>query len=294
MSETREIEHISRQINGLQFHAVQAGPSDGPLIVLLHGFPEFWWGWRHQIEPLAAAGFHILAPDQRGYNLSDKPGSISAYDIDLLALDVIGWISGLGYKKAVLIGHDWGAAVAWHAATLYPEWVEKLAILNVPHPAVMLSALQHSFQQWLKSWYIFYFQLPGLPERMLSQGNYAGMKRMMHLSAHPDTFSRADLERYAQAWSRPGALTAMIHWYRAFVRRSLSRLTHPANASPVVILPPTLMLWGKQDIALSEEMAAPSIDLCRDGRLVFFENATHWVQHDEAEAVTNQLIKFLG
>ncbi|HEX2979920.1 MAG TPA: alpha/beta hydrolase, partial [Anaerolineaceae bacterium] len=133
------------QIRGastLRLHAEVAGPVDGPLVVLLHGFPEFWYGWRNQIAPLAQAGFHVVAPDQRGYNLSDKPAGIGAYHLDALAADVLSILDHFKREQAFVVGHDWGAAVAWHLAIHHPERVERLAILNVPHPGAMARALR--------------------------------------------------------------------------------------------------------------------------------------------------------
>ena len=289
-----ELEHTFWQVNGVRLHAVQAGPKDSPLVVLLHGFPEFWYGWRNQIGPLAEAGYGVLAPDQRGYNLSDKPKGIAAYQIDHLVADVIGLLDAAGCSKAFLVGHDWGAAVAWEVALRFPERLEKLAILNVPHPAVMRRTLLSSLRQMRKSWYIFYFQIPGLSERMLGLDHCAGMRRMMRLSGKPGTFSDADLEMYVQAWCQPEALASMIHWYRAAFRESLRGPWNPKKITFLRVKVPTLMLWGANDVALSREMVQPSIDLCEEGRLVYFENASHWVQHDEAEGVTRELLEFFG
>ncbi len=281
--------------NGICLHLVQAGPADGPLVLLLHGFPEFWYGWRNQIAPLAEAGFRVVVPDQRGYNLSDKPKGVASYDLEHLTADVTGLLDALGREKCYLAGHDWGAAVAWETALRYPERIEKLAILNVPHPDVMKRYLLSSFKQLRKSWYIYFFQIPGYPERVLGQDGFANLRRMMKGSrrrGENPTFSRADLDEYALAWGQPEALTGMIHWYRAIFRRTLRRMWNPAANRPRRVQIPTLMLWGKNDVALSYEMAQPSIDLCDQGRLVFFENATHWVQHDEARAVTQELLEF--
>jgi pimeloyl-ACP methyl ester carboxylesterase len=281
------------QTNGVQLHVPQAGPQAGPLVILLHGFPEFWYGWRHQIEPLAEAGLRLMIPDQRGYNLSDKPAGIGAYRIGTLARDVIGLIDAAGREKASLVGHDWGAAVAWHVASRYPERLKKLAILNVPHPQVMVDTLLRSPRQMLKSWYIFFFQIPRFPEWVMSRRNFALMRRMMYASANPGTFSESDLDHYVQAWSQTGALTAMLNWYRAMFRGSLRALRRAGESRAAPITLPMLMLWGEKDIALSREMAQPSIDLCEQGKLVFFENASHWVQHDQAERVTALLIDLL-
>ena len=278
--------------NGIQLHVMQAGPQDGPLVILLHGFPEFWFGWRHQIQPLAEAGYRVWVPDQRGYNLSDKPKGVAAYHIDTLANDILGLIEAAGEEKATIIGHDWGAAVAWHLATFYPDRVEKLGILNVPHPAILIQTLRKSFAQLRKSWYMFFFQIPWLPEWGLGRKNAQAATEMLRRSGKPDTFTDEDLAFYREAWTQPGALSAMIHWYRSAIRSGIGDMFKTPTDLPRITVP-TLMFWGKQDVALSAEMAQPSIDLCDEGELIFFENATHWVQHDESEAVTQYLFDFL-
>lgn len=287
--------HRSVAVNGITLHTVQAGPEDGPLVVLLHGFPEFWYGWRNQIEPLAAAGYRLVVPDQRGYNISDKPYGEENYRLSLLAQDVVDLIAALGREKAAaVIGHDWGAAVAWHTAIRYPEWVGKLGILNVPHPSVMVREVISNPRQLLKSWYIFFFQIPGLAERLLRANGYAGMRQMMRASSQPGTFREEELERYVEAWSQPGALPNMLNWYRALFRQVAQGGGRPAwDRFGQRVRPPALILWGVNDIALSRETAEKSLRLCDQGELVFFENATHWVQHEEPGRVNEQLLNFL-
>ncbi|MCJ7703481.1 MAG: alpha/beta hydrolase [Anaerolineales bacterium] len=289
MSASLEYKMIST--NGVNLHVVFAGPQDGKAVILLHGFPEFWRGWKKQIEPLASAGYRVIVPDQRGYNLSDKPKYVSAYHIDILVRDITGLMDTLGHERAFIVGHDWGAAVAWQLATYYSGRVEKLGILNVPHPVVMVQTLRKSIRQLRKSWYMFFFQIPWLPEWSLGRNNAQGASELLHRSGKPGTFTDEDLVHYRQAWTQPGALTAMVNWYRSAIRSGLGN-----NFKSALILPrisvPTLMLWGKQDGALSCEMAQPSIDLCTDGNLIFFEEATHWVQHDEPEKVADHLLEF--
>lgn len=268
----------------IMLHVVQAGPVDGPLVILLHGFPEFWYGWKHQIKPLADAGYRVWVPDQRGYNRSGKPKGIGAYTIDTLAADVVGLIDAAGQQKAVIVGHDWGAAVAWWTAATYPQRVERLVVLNVPHPAVMKRFASRNVGQMLKSWYIGFFQLPVLPEVLSRLGNWSIMARTLRSSSRPGTFSDADIAQYKQAWSQPDAFRAMVNWYRAALQRP------PTRHGPIRITVPTLLIWGARDQFLKRDMAQPSIDLCDNGRVVFFENATHWVQHEEADRVT-ELIK---
>jgi len=281
------MEHTYVTTNGIRLHVVEEGPRDGPLVLLLHGFPEFWYGWRRQIPYLAAAGCRVWAPDQRGYNLSDKPRGIAAYGLDALAADVVGLIDAAGRKKASLVGHDWGAAVAWHVAARYPERLEKLVVINVPHGAVMREHLRRSAAQRRKSWYIFFFQTPWLPEAVSRLGNWRLLAQALQKTSRPGTFSHADLALYREAWSQRRAFTSMVHWYRALFKQP------PAAPVQRRISVPTLLIWGARDRFLGREMAQPSIDLCRDGRLVFVEEATHWVHHEEPDRVNALIDGFL-
>ncbi|HYF55648.1 MAG TPA: alpha/beta hydrolase [Salinarimonas sp.] len=271
--------------NGITLAAIQAGPRDGPPVLLLHGFPEFSWGWRRQIGPLAEAGFHVVAPDQRGYNLSDRPPGVGSYDLDTLAADVIGLADALGAPQVSLVGHDWGGLVAWWTASRHPERIARLAILNAPHPAVAGRYLRRHPGQMLRSSYIGLFQLPGLPERLLAADGHARLRRALTRTSRPGTFSPEDLERYVEAWSRPGALTAMLNWYRAL------RLK-PELADPRV-LPPALVIWGLRDRFLQLGLAEASLALCRDGRLVVLDEATHWLHLEEPQRVNAELVSFL-
>jgi pimeloyl-ACP methyl ester carboxylesterase len=274
--------------NGIKLHVVQAGTENGPLVILLHGFPEFWYGWRKQIDYLAERGFRVWAPDQRGYNLSDKPQGIAAYNLDLLAGDVIGLIDAAGRDKAFLVGHDWGAAVTWWTANKYPGRLDKIVILNVPHHAVFQRHVRSSFAQMRKSWYMFFFQLPALPESLARMGNGERFSTTLKATSRPGTFTEADLAEYRQAWMQPGALTGMHNWYRAVFQHQPQPLQSPR------ISVPTLMLWGKGDRFLGAEMAQPSIELCDNGKLIFFDDATHWLQHEEAERVNPLIADFLS
>jgi pimeloyl-ACP methyl ester carboxylesterase len=275
-------------VNGLRYHYITAGPEDGPLVFLLHGFPEFWYGWRHQIAALSAAGFRVVAPDQRGYNQTDKPRGVKQYDIELLAKDVLGLMDSLGAEQVYLAGHDWGAEVAWWVAAIYPERVRKMAILNVPHPFVMRENVFSNRAQRRKSWYIFFFQLPFIPELILGNRNQRGAARILQSSGNPGSFTSEDIARYKQAWSQPRAWTGMIHWYRAVMRRAVRPLPR------FQIEPPTLIIWGEQDGALEASMAAESLAFCKQGQLKALPEATHWVQHDAKEKVNRYLIEFFS
>jgi pimeloyl-ACP methyl ester carboxylesterase len=274
--------------NGVNLHVRAAGPSDGPLVVLLHGFPEFWYGWRHQIAPLAEAGYRVVVPDQRGYNLSDAPPRVSAYDLGLLTADVRRLIDAAGRENAHVVGHDWGAMVAWRLAMTHPGWIRRLGILNVPHPRIYRRTVRTSPSQFLRSLYVLFFQLPVLPEWLLGRNDGKGLALLLRWSSHRDTFSADDLAAYRRAWRRPGRTRGMLHWYRAAVRRGAR-----GEQSDGEIEVPTLVLWGAQDAALSQQMAAPSAALCTDGRLVVLDDATHWVQHDAPDAVTRHLLDHL-
>lgn len=284
-------EHHFIQTNGITLHVVMAGPADGQPIILLHGFPEAWFGWRKQIMALAGQGFRVIAPDQRGYNLSDKPRGMAAYHLDNLARDVIGLIDGLGYQDVNLAGHDWGGVVGWWLAAQFPQRLRKLAILNVPFPTVAVEAVRAGNKaQRRKSWYVLAFQLPWLAERGFRQQNVGEGRNILLRTSHKTTFSPVELLVYEHAWEKPGAVTGMINWYRANLRTFLT-MPHPPPGS---IQTPVLMLWGEQDRALGKELAPPSIEMCKDGRLHFFPDASHWLQHDEVEAVNRYLGEFFS
>lgn len=282
------VDHETVTVNGIHLHVAKAGPTDGPLVILLHGFPEFWYGWRHQIEFLASQGYHVWAPDQRGYNLSEKPFGVDAYRISQLSGDVVGLIDAAGRDQAFVVGHDWGAAVAWYTALTAPERVCKLTILNVPHLKVMLEMVRTNPVQMLRSWYVGYFQIPALPEMALTAFDGLMGAQALFGSSRPGTFKDADIAQYVKAWNQPGAATGMLNWYRAIVQYP------PHLPEDVRVHVPTLVIWGARDRFLSREMAQASVELCTDGRLVMIEEATHWVQHEEAGRVNALLAEHFG
>lgn len=223
-----------------------------------------------------------MVPNQRGYNGSSKPAGLRAYSMPNLVRDIAGLIGQLGQQKVVLIGHDWGGAVAWAVAMQHPQLLEKLVVLNLPHPEVMKKNLKRWPPQLLRSWYIGFFQLPLLPEQVCRAADFKLLEKSMQRSALPGTFSDAEMENYKKAWRKPGAIRAMLNWYRALRYRS------PFPSGHIHL--PTLLLWGKKDPFLSYRMAQQSIEKCRNGRLVMLEEATHWLQHEEPEKV-NRLIE---
>ncbi|MBB5363398.1 alpha/beta fold hydrolase [Deinococcus humi] len=276
------------RVNGVLLHVVEAGPQDGPLVVLLHGFPEFWYGWRRQIEALANAGYRVLAPDQRGYNLSEKPPGMAAYRIDALTRDVLGLLDARGRERAYVVGHDWGAAVAWNLAISHPERVERLAILNVPHPGVFAQTLRTSRAQQLKSWYMFFFQVPVLPEVLLRIRNFRMLARSLTNTSRSGTFSSDDLKRYREAWAQPGTLTGMLNWYRAMF------LFPAPTGGDARVRVPALILWGAEDQFLGREMAERSVEHVDDAQLEMFGNVSHWIQHEVPQEVNAHLLAFFA
>src|SRR6476661_227791 len=264
-------------------HYVEAG--DGPLVVLLHGFPEFWFGWRLQIAPLAAAGFRVVVPDTRGYNLSSKPEGFEAYAVDLLADDISALIGELDAESALLVGHDWGGSIAWTVAMNHPEVVDRLVILNAAHPRKLNEGLKHP-RQLLRSWYFFFFQFPGLPEHRARRRHWRFFKRFLRDARPP--YTAQEIDRYVEAWSQPRAAKTMIDYYRAAVRLGSKQELRPVSA-------PTLVIWGQRDRYLGPKLAEPHHDDVPNlDRVERLPNASHWVHHDEAERVNDLLVDFFA
>ncbi len=277
-------DHALIKTNSVNLHVVQAGPEDGPLVILLHGFPEFWYGWRRQIDFLAEQGYRVWAPDQRGYNISEKPNGIAAYSLNQLSADVVGLIDAAGRDKVMLVGHDWGAAVAWWTACKYPQRLDKLVILNVPHQNVFRKTVTTDREQTMRSWYMGFFQIPFIPEALMGVMSEA-LARGMQSSSKPGAFTDADMVEYRKAWAQPGALKSMINWYRSIVQQ-------PVKSPDPRVKVPTLILWGKKDAYLKWEMAQASVELCDNGKLIYFEDTTHWIQHEEPDRVNQLMTEF--
>lgn len=271
------------ELGSVRLHYVEAG--EGPLVVLLHGFPEFWYGWRAQIEPLAASGLRVVAPDMRGYNLSSKPVGVAAYDLDPLALDVAELIEERGAERACVAGHDWGGAVAWATAMFQPQVVDRLAILNAPHPRRFVEEIRRP-RQAAKSWYMGFFQLPWLPERV-------GRRMFRYGLSHdpaPGAFTAEDLECYEAAWSQPGALTGSLNYYRALSRQT----PRAASRRLKVVEAPTRIIWGLHDRYLGPDLAEPRRSDVPNLERVFRLDTSHWVQHDAPGQVSDLLCGFFA
>jgi pimeloyl-ACP methyl ester carboxylesterase len=281
--------HREGRVNALKLHWVEQG--EGPLVVLLHGFPEYWYAWRHQIPALAAAGFRAVAPDLRGYNLSDKPRGVAAYRIEALLADLVGLVErlGEGEKKAHVVGHDWGGAFAWYAPLFFPDRLLSLTLLNAPHPLAFRRELKTSAAQRRKSSYVLFFQLPWLPERRIRAGNFAILEKMLRRDpVSLGAFTDEDIRLYKEALARPGSLTAAVNYYRAALRfppRVRGR-KWPDDLR-------TLLVWGERDRYLGPGLLegldrwVPRLTVER------IPDASHWVQADAPARANEILIRFL-
>jgi pimeloyl-ACP methyl ester carboxylesterase len=286
--------HFVDGVGGVRLHCAEVGEAspDRPPVILLHGFPEFWYAWRRQMPALAAAGFHAVAPDLRGYNLSDKPPRVSDYRIELLAADVAAVVRQVpgGRGRAHVVGHDWGGVVAWHLAMHHPEVVEKLVILNAPHPAAYLRELRRP-GQLLRSWYAFFFQVPRVPEALIRLRNLRSLRDLFRRGpARLGAFSEGDIDRYVEAFSQPGALTAALNYYRAAFRRGPADVSRSVRTIDV----PTLLIWGERDRYLVPDLTRGLERWVTRLRVDRLPGATHWVQHDDPETVNRLLVNFLS
>ncbi|MBK8906278.1 MAG: alpha/beta hydrolase [Anaerolineaceae bacterium] len=267
-------------------HTLVAGPVEGPLAVLLHGFPEHWVSWRKQIPALAQAGYRVVAPDQRGYNRSSKPWGIRPYRLDALTQDVANLIEKLGRETAVIIGHDWGGGVAWQFAADFPHMTDKLIILNAPHPKAMGRELRRGWEQRLRSWYMLFFQLPLLPELAFTiNPRQTARRAFQQMSAQPDAFSDEEVEMMAVAMSQPRAMTSMINWYRAIRYQPSQKASHIPAA--------TLLIWGEQDFALSKALTENLEKWVPNLQRHLIPYSSHWVQNEAPEEVNNAMLAFL-
>ena len=286
MPQQYNIEIVMVSAEDIELETRVAGPEDGTPIVLLHGFPECWATWKHQIPALASAGFRVYAPNMRGYGHSSKPSRVDQYHIDRLASDIDAIRRHAGVSECHVVGHDWGAIVAWWYAIHYPDNTKSLSILNVPHPEVFLATLFKNPIQFLKSWYVFFFQIPWIPEAIVTLNRGWIFKKVLQLSSNKDSYTQDDIEELEQHWLIPGAMTAMINYYRSVIR-SIPRAQNEGKVHC-----PVQILWGEKDLALTLKMARQSLDYAPNSVLTTYPDATHWLAHDKPDDIVNKLTCF--
>ncbi len=281
------LQHKNIKVNGINMHYVEQGK--GELIVLLHGFPEFWYSWRKQIPELAKH-YHVIAPDLRGYNETDKPRGKKNYALDILTRDIVELIQSTGKSKATVVAHDWGGGIAWELGIHYPELLDKLIILNSPHPSIMKKHLLTNPKQRKRSWYMFAFQTPVLPELFLSLGLRKFLKDTFQGWAYnKESFTDADIDEYVKAFKKKGVLHGSINYYRAIIGGTKK---DQQKRPPVSV--PTLIIWGENDKALGKEL---TYDMDKyftaPYRVEYLSRCSHWVQHEYPEKVNSLILDFI-
>ncbi len=283
------MQHGTAYVNNVRLHYVTQG--EGKLIVLLHGFPEFWYSWRHQI-PVLAERFKVVAPDLRGYNDSEKPKGVANYRIDVLTADVMGLIRAFGEEKAIIVGHDWGGGIAWTFAADYPQATERLIVMNCPHPTAFQRHLRANCRQLRRSWYIFFFQIPWLPEGFILLNRRRFVERAFRgMAIRKEAFPDEELQRYVEAIEKPGALTAAVNYYRAGFRETLRK--GERHYAPIAC--PTLLIWGEEDIALGKELTYDMEPYFADRfEIKYIPRCSHWVQQEQPELVNQYMLEFLA
>ena len=284
------IQHRAVKANGLSFHVASAGEGDR-LALCLHGFPELWCSWRHQIPLLTRLGYRVWAPDLRGYGETERPTDVAAYAIETLMEDVAGLIDASGTRSTLLVAHDWGAIIAWYFATRRLRPLERLVIMNLPHPGAAHPAFR-SWEQLRRSWYAFFFQLPWLPELLIGAGDARAVGEMFRGSGlDAEHLPDEVLRSYRESAARPGAIKAMLDYYRALLRRGGMRRQR-ALGFPVIETP-TLMLWGEDDAALSKRTTYGTGDYVQDLTLRYLPGVSHWVQQHAPETVNAMMEAWL-
>lgn len=281
-------QHQFIQTNNIRLHCITQG--EGELVVLLHGFPEFWYSWRFQV-PALAKHFKVVVPDFRGYNDSDKPAN--GYDLDTLTSDIQGLIANLGYLKAHVVGHDWGGAVAWNLAHKFPEWVDRLVVLNAPHPQRFTQELIGNLDQLRKSWYLLALQVPALPEWLIQQNLRGIVTNLFQGQAvRKGAFTAEDTQIYQAALEKPGVLTSVLRYYRHLI--SPQAWLSNWGRSPQPITAPTLVLWGEDDFIFSQKLIEGVENLVMAPlQLKFLQQCGHWVQQEVPHTVNRELLNFL-
>ena len=277
----------------ITFEVDMAGdPASKKLALLLHGFPESKFSWRHQMSVFADQGYRVWAPNQRGYGHTTRPLGVANYTLDHLVSDVDKLIEASGCEEVTLVGHDWGGAVAWAFALRPPRPLARLIIMNLPHPTIFQKKVRTA-KQFLRSWYTIFFQIPGLPEKFLSMREAEPIgKAFSEMAIDKSRFPQEVTDVYRKNALIPGALTGMINWYRG--ARKMPQVWRETFANPPLLETPTLMIWGEEDTALGIETTYGTEELVRDFTLRYLPNVSHWVQQEAPEEVNQMLEAWLS
>lgn len=294
-----EFDHATTDVNGIEMHYAEAG--SGPLVVLLHGFPEFWYAWAEHMEMLADEDYRVVAPDLRGYNRTDRPEGISSYTLPTLADDVIELIESLDDDEVILVGHDWGGIVAWRVASERPDLLSDLVTVNGPHPAISLRELQKP-SNLPTAWYFFFYQLPAVPELLMKADDFSLMESAFRSdTTTDDAFSEAEIDRYKQMMADPGLFSAAINYdrglFRVLVQERFGSLIPGMDDDPIVtdmhIEVPSLVLWGLQDSYYHPEMLDGLDEWVEELTVETYPDASHWLPAEYPEEVVDQITAFV-
>jgi epoxide hydrolase 4 len=281
------MESVFLQVNGIQIHCRVSGNPQHPALVFLHGFPEFWYAWQKQIGFFESRDYYLIIPDQRGYHLSDKPSAISAYRLSILAEDIIAVLDALKVDKCLLVGHDWGAAVAYYLGAKFSRRIHKLIILQLPHPQVIMRYIRHEKAQRKRFSYIYFFQIPWMPESALRKNNYRRLRHALLKFSKKGTFLPDDIGLYLSAWQQKNTLRSMLNWYRAaFWYRS------DIKAIGTISLP-TQIYWGEKDAFMMKEMIRDSMPYFTEAELHYFPEGTHWIHHELPDELNQSMLEFM-
>ena len=275
-------------VNNVTLHVKEAGNTSSPAILFLHGFPSFWYSWQAQINFFAAKDYHVIVPDQRGYNESTKPVDINDYRLTILVEDIVQLLFIMNVKQTCLAAHDWGGIVAWALLKKHPDLIVKAVIINAPY---LPAYAKFSFSQLIRSWYVFFFQLRRLPEWLLKRNNFSVLADMMITSSLPNTFSQEDIFLYKQAWQKGNSLTAMINWYRAIAKYRKDTKAIFGVRKPIEV--PVLVLWGMKDNFLKKESGICPSKHCTYFAIKEYEDATHWLPMEKSEEVNEEILHFI-
>jgi len=290
----------------IRIHYAEAGDPNKPLLLFIHGFPEFWYTWQHQLRAFRN-DYHVVAIDLRGYGESSKPQSVGDYHLSKLVEDIRQSVAALGNGKCFLVSHDWGASLSWRFTIKYPEMVKKLVICSAPHPVAMQN--RAFVKKLINSWYVYFFQCPYLPEITLKANDMELLEKMLTTPpagcTSPDAFTQDDIEAWKYTFQQPGALTAPINYYRSAIPQVPAKTEEPtgpaeqnlgsekSSQSESIVKPPTLIIWGSEDVALETALAQASLQFCQQGQLKVIEGASHWVQQDRPELCNQYIRDFL-